>query len=228
MVRFFLALWKFYIGQTGLPWLSAPAMLSENICVQWRAMSLSSRSGSSEPGRTFSNMHDHSRKLTASCQPYWNAPISNAQPDSRPRLLSKILNVNGIARDLDGKWMISSILFPFLLLVESFPFILLVFHLSTQGQKMLCSLLCSFTPRLWPQLWEFAAMGSVETVVKPIESQQKKGVALSFALQSHSKCLSIWPNQIFKERESGWHWDATQFPKPSELLHRQLPSKAAS
>lgn len=118
-------------------------------------MSLSSRSGSSEPGRTFSNMLDHSGKLTASCQLYWNAPISNAQPDSRLRLLSEIPNVNGIARDLDGKLMISSILFPFLLSVESFPFVLLVLHLSTQGQKVLCSLLCSFTPRLWPKVWEF-------------------------------------------------------------------------
>lgn len=165
------------------------------------AMSLSSRWGSSEPRRTFSKMHDHSGKLMASCQPYWNAPISNAQPDKRLRLLlSEILNVNGIARDLDGKLMISSILFPLLLLVESFSFVLLVFHLSTQGQKVLCSLLCSFTPRLWPQVWEFAAVGSVETVVKPIESQQKKRAALSFALQSHTKCLCNWPKQILKER----------------------------
>lgn len=199
-VIFFLYYENFISDRPAFCGLSAPAMLSENICVQWRDVIVQSI-GFLWTGANFSNMHDHSRKLTASCQPYWNAPISNAQPDSRLRLLlSEILNVNGIARDLDGKLMISSILFPLLLLVESFPFVLLVFHLSTQGQKVLCSLLCSFTPRLWPQVWEFAAVGSVETVVKPIESQQKKRAALSFALQSHTKCLCNWPKQILKER----------------------------
>lgn len=139
---FFLYNGNFLLDRPAFRGLSAPAKLSENICVQWRTMSLSSRSGSSEPGRLFSNMHDHSGTLTASCQPYWNAPISNAQPDRRLRLLlSEILNVNGIARDLDGKLTISSILFPFLLLVESFPFVLLIFYLSTQGQKVLSSVL---------------------------------------------------------------------------------------
>lgn len=54
----------------------------------------------------------------ASCQPYWNAPISNAQPDRRLRLLlSEILNVNGIARDLD--WEIDDFLHSVALLVLS-------------------------------------------------------------------------------------------------------------
>lgn len=77
--------------------------------MQWRTMSLSSRLGSSEPGRPFSKMHDHFRTLMASCQPYWNTPISNAQSDRRLRLLlSEIINVNGIARDLD--WEIDDFL----------------------------------------------------------------------------------------------------------------------
>lgn len=114
--------------------------------------------------------------LTASCQPYWNAPSSNAQPDRRfCLLLSEILNVNGIARSFNGKLTVfPSFCSPSCSELSLFSLVLLVFHLVTQGQKVLCSFFCSFTPRLCPQVWEFAAMGSVETLVKPIESQQKK------------------------------------------------------
>lgn len=121
--------------------------------------------------------------LTASRQPYWNAPISNAQPDRRllcpPKWNSQcewyILSMG------NGPFFLHSV--PLLALSWVFlSLVLLVFHLVTQGQKVLCSFLCSFTPRLCPQVWEFAAMGSVETLVKPIESQQKKEGGTLFCL----------------------------------------------
>lgn len=108
---------NFILDRLAFHGLSAPATLSEHVSTAspFNRVHLNQRD-------LCETTQDHSGNFTASCQSYWNTPISNAQPDGRPRLLpSEILNVNGVARDLVGKWF-PTYCSPFSLLDQSFSF----------------------------------------------------------------------------------------------------------
>lgn len=80
--------------------------------------------------------------LTASRQPYWNAPISNAQPDRRllcpPKWNSQCEWYSPFSQwEMDR---FSSILFPFLLWVESFYLWFFLFSIWSHRGRRFCAL----------------------------------------------------------------------------------------